>query len=231
MFAELEKVMAAANKDGTYLEALAGNVTGKKSERGSKKTAMILKRFYHFSSDFAPFAALSRFWKQASPEERPLLAFVYAASQDSLLAQSAEKVETISPGERVSVQSLEEQIEQYHPGRYSPITRYSIAKNIASSWKQAGFIKGKIKNIRVEPVITARVTVFAFLLAYLEGRRGEFIWSAPSVKALCLPETRLRMMALEGARQGLIQYQHSGNVTNLSFINLIDSLKNHGNEN
>jgi hypothetical protein len=122
-------------------------------------------------------------------------------------------------------------VEKYYPNKYSKVTRYSIGKNIASSWKQAGFIEGKVKNIRAQPEVTNRVACFAFLMAYINGDRGDFIWSSIVVKALCLPEGKLRELAIECAKKDLMQYQYAGSVTAINFTNLLNKIGINGNTN
>ena len=115
-------------------------------------------------------------------------------------------------------------IERYHPNQYSAATRGSIARNIASSFKQAGFLEGKVKSIRVQPEITYRNACFAFLLAYLSGDRGDFIWNNIGVKSLCLNESKLRELAIECTKRDLMQYQFAGGVTAIAFTNLLNKI-------
>jgi len=231
MYAELEKVMAYSLEGDNFLESLGHNVTGKKSNSGVEKTANYLKRLYGFDKKYPPFVAFKYFWKNSEPNEKPLIAFLYAINQDDLLAESIQVLQNVKPGEKASVELFEEVIEKHHPNQYSPNTRKSMAQNIASSWKQAGFIEGKVKNIRIVPEITYRVACFAFLLAYLNGSRGDFIWSSISVNALCLFESRLRELAIECAKKDLMQYQYAGSVTAISFTNLLNKIGINGNTN
>jgi hypothetical protein len=231
MYTELEKVMAFSIDGDNFLESLGQNVTGKKSNSGVEKTANYLKRLYGFDKDYQPFIAFKYFFKIAEGHEKPLIAFLYAINQDDLLAESIEVLQQVKPGEKATIERFEEVIEKYHPNQYSANTRRSMAQNIASSWKQAGFIEGKVKNIRIEPHITYRVACFAFLLAYLNGDRGDFIWSSIVVKALCLPESKLRELAIECARKDVMQYQYAGNVTAISFTNLLNKIGIHADKN
>lgn len=231
MFSELEKVMAFSFETGQYLDAMTGNVFGKKSSDGIKQTKGFLKRLYGFDENNVLFVAFKYFWKFSESNEKPLLAFVYAINHDDLLAESLEVLQKVKPGEKAAIELFEEVIEKYHPNQYSANTRRSMAQNIASSWKQAGFIEGKVKNIRTEPVITYRVACFAFLLAYLKGDRGDFIWNNIGVDALCLPESKLRELAIECARKDIMQYQYAGSVTAISFVNLLSKMGIDGNKN
>ena len=221
MYAELEKVMDFGMEGDKYIESLGNNVTGKKSNSGVNKTANYLKQLYSFDLDNNLFVAFKYFWKLADSAEKPLLAFIYAINNDDLLAESIDVVRKTQVGEKAAIEFFEDEIEKYHPKKYSPNTRKSLAQNIASSWKQAGFIQGKVKNIRTQPDISYRVACFAFLLSYIKGERGEFLFKGIGVKALCLPDQKLRDLALESAKRDLMQYQYAGNVTSIGFTNLL----------
>lgn len=229
MYAELEKVMAYSLDSDNFLESLGHNVTGKKSTSGVEKTASYLKRLYGFDMQYPPFIAFKYFWKISEPNEKPLVAFLYAVNKDDFLAESIQVLRSVKTGEKVIIELFEEVIEKYHPNQYSANTRRSLAQNIASSWKQAGFIEGKVKNIRIQPEVTYRVACFAFLLAYLNGDRGDFIWGSISVNALCLFESKLRELAIECAKKDLMQYQYAGSVTVINFTNLLNKIGINGN--
>ncbi len=231
MYAELEQVMAYSIDSKKFTEALVQNVTGKKSSSGVVKTARYLKQLYGLNIQDPLFVAFHYFWKETDAHEKPLIAFLYAVQQDDLLAESLEVLQKVKPGEKAAIELFEKIIEKYHPNQYSANTSRSMAQNIASSWKQAGFIEGKVKNIRTEPVITYRVACFAFLMAYLYGNRGDYIWSSIVVKTLCLPESKLREFAMECAKRDLIQYQYAGSVTAISFTKLLSKIGIDGNKN
>jgi len=231
MYAELEKVMDYSIDKGNFLESLQQNVTGKKSNSGIDKTAKYLKQLYGFDNNNPQFVAFKYFWKMAESSERQQITFLYAVMRDDLLAESIGVLQSVIPGNKAAIEFFEEIIEKYHPNKYSVNTRRSMAQNIASSWKQVGFIEGKVKNIRIEPEISYRVACFAFLLAYLDGYRADLIWNSPVVSALCLPEQNLRELAIECSRRDLIQYQHAGSVTVLNFTGLLNKIGIDGNTN
>ncbi len=231
MFSELEKVMAFSFETGQYLDAMNDNVFGKKSSDGIRQTKGFLKRLYGFDEKNPSFVAFKYLWKISDPNEKPLLAFVFAINLDDLLAESVQVLKDTKLGAKANIELFEEVIEKYHPNQYSANTRKSMAQNIASSWKQAGFIEGKVKNIRTQPEITYRVACFAFLLAYINGDRGDFIWSSIVVNALCLPESKLRELAIECAKKDLMQYQYAGSVTAINFTNLLNKIEINGNKN
>lgn len=224
MFAELAKVMDHAIQNDNYLDSLNQNVINKKTKSGIEKTTGYLKRLYSFDLNYPAFKALKYFWQISDEKNKPILALLYAIGHDYVLAESISVIVETKLGDKVTVEKLEENIESRHPNVYSENTRKSMAQNIASSWKQAGFIEGKVKNIRTQPEISFLVACFAFLLAYLKGDRGDFIWNSIGVKALCLNETKLRDLAIECAKRDLMQYQYAGSVTAISFNNLFNKI-------
>jgi len=225
MFAELEKVMDYSIGNDNFIESLRQNITGKKSSSGAEKTAGFLKTLYRFDIKYPPFKAFRYFWNNSETHIKPLLAFIYAINHDYLLAESIDVVNNTRPGNRVSIESFEDNLENYHPNKFSPNTRKSVAQNIASSWKQAGFIEGKVKNIRKQPDIHYVAACFAFMLAWMKGESGDFTWESHGVKALCLSETRLRELAIECSRKDMLQYHYAGGVTAFSFENLLRKLE------
>lgn len=224
MFQELEKVMDFASEADEYARAMEANVFGKKSADGINRTSKYLTNIYLFDPELSIFKAFKYFWGICSEEERPILVFLFAFAQDHLLFESAEVVVHTKLGEKVTIENLEENLIKFHPNKYSPRTLKSSAQNLASSWKQAGFIKGKVKNIRVQPDISYKVAAFAFLLAFLQGDRGDYIMNNPIVKSLGLGENRLRELAVEAAKQDLLHYQYGGSVTSIAFPQLLSKL-------
>jgi hypothetical protein len=224
MFAELAKVMNHAIQYDNYLDALNQNVINKKTKSGNEKTSGYLKRLYDFDINYPPFKALKYFWSISEERDKSFLALLYAIGNDCILADSISVIQGISPMQKVTIELLEDNIEAHNPNKYSANTRRSMAQNIASSWKQAGFIEGKVKNIRTQPEITYLVGCFAFLLAWLKGDRGDFIWNSTVVTALCLSESKLRNLAIECAKRDLMQYQYAGSVTAISFIPLLNKI-------
>lgn len=228
MFAELSILMNHAISDDNYLGFLNQNIANKNTKTNQEKTTKYLKGLYVLDINYAPFIAFKYFWQIAGETEKSILALLYAISNDYLLAESIPMVQGTPIGERVLIEKLDKNIEILHPGNYSANTLRSAAQNIASSWKQANFITGKIKNIRTQPEVGYYSVVFAFLMAYFYGERGDFILKSKWVKALALNESAIRLLAVEGAKRDLLQYQYAGNVTAISFNNLFEKLNIHG---
>lgn len=224
MFFELEKVMNFSIQNDNYLESMQNNVFGKKSEGGTKKTSGFLSQLYQFNLASNKFKAFRFFWLNADENEKVMLSFVFAVSNDYLLEENTSVLSNYKLGEKVKLESIENNIEKFHPNRYTKVTLHSIAKNIASSWKQAGFITGKVKNIRTEPKITYRVVSFAMLLAFIDGFRGDFIFQNKCILSLCISENKIRELAIEASKRDFMQYQYAGSVTSISFDSLLNKI-------
>ncbi len=224
MFLELSKVMDFSVSSDNYQESMKNNVFGKKSQDGIKKTSNFLTQLYGFDISTPKFKLLKHFWLESDINERQLISFIFAIKSDYLVRESLSVLANTKIRDKVAIELFMENIEKYHPKRFTDNTLRSVAQNIASSWKQAGFITGKVKNIRTQPDVSYKVVTFAMLLSFLEGDRGDFIMHSDCVNALCLGETKLRELAVEASNRDYLQYQFAGSVTSISFDKLINKI-------
>jgi len=231
MFKELQKVMNHGLDNDDYVDAIKQNVFNKATKSGVSYTAKFLRRLYDFDMSLPTFKAFKHFWHIADEREKPLLAIIYAIGNDYQLKNSIPVINNTEIGKKVTVESIESNIENLDPKKYTSNTLRSMAQNIASSWKQAGFITGKVKNIRTQPGINYLVVTFALFLSYLNGLRGDFILKSDWIKALSLDEKTIRSLAIEAGKRDLLQYQFAGNVTSITFKNLLNKIDINGFEN
>lgn len=231
MFAELAKVMNYGIESDNYYDTLKQNVISKATQSGLTKTSRYLKSLYDLDASQPQFMAFKHFWSIANERDKPILAIIYAIGNDYQLKNSIPVINNTEIGKKVTVESIESHVENLYPQKYSANTRRSMAQNIASSWKQAGFITGKVRNIRTQPEINYLVLTFALFMAYLSGMRGDFILKSDWVKALSLDERTIRSLSIEAAKRDLLQYQYAGNITSITFKNLLNKLDINGFEN
>lgn len=225
MFTELSKVMDFSIESDNYFQSLENNILGKKSQNGIKQTTGFLTILYIFDIHYNPFKVFKEFWLRTDEYEKPVVALLFALTHDYLLSESISIVSGTDLSAKVDIERIESNIEKYHPNRFTKNTLRSVAQNVASSWKQAGFITGKVKNIRTQPSITYNMVAFAFIMAYLDGLRGDFILSSKWVKALCLEENITRELAVEASQRGLIQYHFLGDVTSVTCNEFFNKLQ------
>ncbi|MGA2408519.1 MAG: hypothetical protein ABSF81_17475 [Bacteroidales bacterium] len=228
MFSEMARVMNAGVTEELIHKVIEENITNKKTKSNILKTQKTITSLYSFDFEYPQFKVLQYFWNIVDEKQKPLLAFLFAYGRDYLLFESTDVVLTTPIGEKVLTSKLEENLEKYHPNHYSENTRRSIAQNIASSWKQSGYITGKVKNIRTKTAPDYFIVTFALILAYLDGIRGDFLFASKWVKVLDIIESQVRELALEAARRDLLQYNYAGGVTTISFGNLYKKLNING---
>jgi len=224
MFSELSQVMNHGVEGGDFNEVLNSNVSNKLSNTNLIKTNQYLKHLYGFNNEDLLFRCFKHYWTLVNNEKKSILALLFALSNDYLLRESIDIVINTKVGEKVAIEKFDENIEKYHQGKYSDNTRRSAAQNVASSWKQAGYIQGKVKNIRVQPIHDYYTVAFALLLSYLHGNRGDYILLSKWIKALSLNAEELRGLIKEAAKRDLLQYQYGGNVTVISFENQLKTI-------
>lgn len=224
MFSELSQVMNHGIEGADFNEILSLNVTNKLSSKNLSKTNQYLKQLYRFDNNDLLFRSFKHYWQLAVNENKSIFTMLYAITNDYLLNESVNLVTGTKIGEKVAIEKFDDNIEKYHPGKYSANTRRSAAQNVASSWKQAGYIQGKVKNIRTKPNQDYFTVIFALLLSYLNGDRGEFIFTSKWVKALALSTDELRELIKEAAKRDLLSYQYGGNVTTISFENQLKKI-------
>lgn len=207
---------------------LFDNVFGKLTQNNVKKTANYIKTLYSIDQEFTPFRLFCYFWKISDQKDRALIAFLFAMGMDYLLYESVDIVCDAYLDSKVSVESIQANIEKYHPNVYSIKTGQSTAKNLASSCKQAGLLLGKVKNIKGQLSPTYISVAFAYLMAYLNDDRGEFILQSKWVRILGLGSTALRDLAVEASLKGLMDYKYAGSVVTINFNNLFTTLGLYG---
>ncbi len=228
MFAELSRIMFNGIGHGSFETSFSDNVAGKLSRGNQNHTNRLLKKLYGFDPSDPFFRSFIYFWENSNEGQLPAVTLIMAFRSDILLAESIDPVINTPIGHKVSVDLLEKNIVQLHPDQYSTATLRSLAQNIASSWKQTGFILGKVKNIRVQPEIDYRTVAFSLLMGYLEGLRGEFLMGSKYIRALGLPDTKVRELIAEAAKRDILQYQYSGHVTTILFPTLLKSIGIYG---
>jgi hypothetical protein len=231
MFKELQKVMNHGIESDNYYDTLKQNVISKATQSSLTKTSRYLKSLYDLDASKPQFMAFKHFWSIANERDKSILAIIYAIGNDYQLRNSIPVINNTEIGKKVTVESIESNIENLYPQKYTSNTLRSMAQNIASSWKQAGFITGKVKNIRTQPEINYLVVTFALFLSYLNGLRGDFILKSDWIKALSLDEKTIRSLAIEAGKRDLLQYQFAGNVTSITFKNLLNKIDINGFEN
>lgn len=223
MFKELSDLISQGVFNETQIHEQ--NVVYKATRSNLKKTVGFLSKLYDYKEQNILWKVFIYLWKKADEHEKRLMTLLYAISKDEFLHISQNVVLSQRIGTRIAIQSIQRVLEEKYPNKYSQNTLISSAKNIASSWKQARYIEGKIKNIRV-PIHPGYFTVvFALYLGYNEGKRGEDLLKTKWINLLELPENKLLGLLSEAAIRDLIDYNYTGGVTVIRFDKLLNAIK------
>lgn len=211
MFDELNALVS----HGTFAEdeIVALNVFNKQSGSGIRKTLNYLARLYDFKENTPLWKTFLYLWNQSEEADRRLLSLLHAIYRDDLLRQSIPVIQETPVGRKVKVDVLLQNLLDQYDGQYSPKTMLSTAQNIASSWKKAGYIEGKVRNIRVPVSPGYHPVLFALCLGELDGNVGQDLLNTTWMSVLELSEERLKELLSTAARHDLIEYQKAGGVT------------------
>jgi hypothetical protein len=171
MLAELTTLFASGAVDHPADAIIQENVLGKPSLRAREASLVRLRQLYGIGENFPICTVMQRLWER-DPAGRPMLALFCALARDPTLRDSAVVIFDASLGEQVRWPSLTAAFEARHPGRLGEKMARSLAQNAASTWTQAGFLKGAVRKERVRPHPTPAAAAYAALIADLCGFGG-----------------------------------------------------------
>src|SRR5262249_2025324 len=100
----------------------------------------------------------------------------------------------------------------------------STARNLASSWSQAGYLKGRAKKIRTQPHITPGVVAFALLIGYLCGLRGSLLFDCIWMRLLDRTINTVMDLTMEASKQGWLRFKAAGSIIEISFPGLLTAV-------
>ena len=201
---------------------LEENVLGKKTAGSRKRTLRYLRELYLLRPDSILFRALRDLWTDERTGQL-LLAGLCALARDPVFRASATAVLSASPGDEVVSADLSEAVEKEFPTAYSEATLAKIGRNTLSSWEQTGHLASvaRTAKVRQRPICTPSTTAYALMLGHLEGVRGAALFDTIWARVLDQPRHNLIELATAGSRRSLIDFRHSGGVTDVGFSELL----------
>jgi hypothetical protein len=207
----------AASYAGAIIEE---NILGKPTWSTRQRTAKRLSELYGLDPSIPLFRLLRYYWSEGV-EGRPMLAFVLATARDPLLRECTPDVQAIGRDQLVTPEGIAGWLGEKYPGRFQSTTLYSTAQNLASSWAQAGYLRGITAKLRAQPSVTPAVAAYALLIGYLCGLRGQRLIESPWATLLDRPMTSMIDLAVEASKQGWLRYKMAGSVVEVSFPGLL----------
>jgi len=224
MFKELELLFEDQKLDApreAYVSAIIEqNCLGKRTVSTRKLTCQRLSELYALDPSIPLFRILRHLW-QVDENGRPLLAFLTALARDPLLRVTTATILQIQTGEELMRQKLTDVLRQSVDNRLNDGTLNTTVRNISSSWTQSGHLKGRVRKIRQKVMPTPIVTVYALLLGYILGIRGNGLFNTLWAKILDTPAEELVSLATDAKRLGLLDLSQAGGVVEISFARLL----------
>ena len=197
------------------------NLLNKLSRSNINKTLKFLSGLYDFKSGNELWKVFLLLWKLAEEPDRRIMTLFYALHQDELLNKTTPAILGTPHGKRVKVENILDTINKVWPGHYAQTTALSAAQNIASSWKQAGYIEGRVRNIRVQAKPEFPAVLFALYLGKNDGLTGEELLSTKWIKVLEVSGSRLKELLSQAAIREMIDYRQGGGITIIKFDKIL----------
>ena len=198
------------------------NVLGKDTTGARTRTLRYLRELYLLRPDSILFRALRDLWTDEIGG-RPLLAGLCALARDAVFRASAAAVLETDPGDEVTSADLAIAVEKVYPSAYSESTLEKIGRNTFSSWEQTGHLRAlaRTEKVRSRPTCTPASVAYALLLGHLEGVRGAALFDTLWSRTLDHPRSHLIDLATVASQRSMIDFRHSGGVTDVGFTELL----------
>jgi hypothetical protein len=211
MLAELAMLLASDTADRPSDPIVKENLLGKPSVRAREAALFRLRQLYGVGADCAICTVMQRLWAR-DPAGRPLLALLCALARDPTLRGGAAAVLDAPIGERIRWPMIAAAFEVCHPGRLGEKMAKSLAQNAASTWTQAGFLRGTIRKERVRVHATPTTAAYAALAAGLCGFGGMRLIESRWLDVLDRPvEDRIALLR-QAEGLGLVRIRNVGDV-------------------
>lgn len=156
-----------------YLHAIQEqNCLGKRTTANRKITGQRLSELYALDSGVLLFQVMRECW-YIDRNGQALLALLMALARDPLLRASASIIVQMQFGEELDRSQMNQILRRVVGDRLNESILQKVVINAASSWTQSGHLDGRSCKVRKRVMPTAMTTVFALVLGYLTGNRGQ----------------------------------------------------------
>lgn len=218
----LARVGAHAGAEDYEHAVIEDNVLGKETVESRRRTLRYLRELYLLRDDSLLFRALGDLWND-DPAGQPLLAGLCALARDPVFRASAQAIFDTEPGDEVTSADLARSVAESFSESYADATLAKIGRNTFSSWEQTGHLDAiaRTTKVRRRAVCTASTTAFALFLGHLEGLAGSPLFDTVWARALDQPRAHLIDLAAVASQRSLIDFRHSGGITEVKFTELL----------
>ena len=216
----VQTVSGAATKADFAKAVVADNVLGKPTLASRKKSLYHLVELYGMDPSRALFRLL---WSLARVdiESLPQLCLVCAYARDPQLRQSFELIRTLGVGASLERATMERHLEAGFPGRFSPATKSSLARNVNTTWTFGGHLVGKAKKRRRLPEPRPVSAAYAMLVGYLGNLRGERLLDSAYGALVAANRFQLQSALALASVRGLLSLKQAAGVVEFDFSALL----------
>jgi len=222
LVAVLDAVPADAPQAAYAAAVLERNVVGKQTDGARKRNFRYLRELYILRPDSILFCALRDLWA-TDPQSRPLLALLCALARDSVLRASSAAIIGSSPGDTLTAADLAQAVGEQFPTSYAESTLAKIGRNTFSSWEQSGHLREAKRTTkqRIRADCRPADVVYALLLGYLQGVRGQALFDTLWARVLDQPRSHLVDLAASASQQGMLEMRQAAGVVDVTFHELL----------
>lgn len=224
MLDELQALLLAAGPDAVrddYVHAVVdNNVLSKRTSATRRLTSQRLSELYGLNPGIAIFRVFRRLWP-IEESAKPLLALLLALARDPLLRATTVPVLALHHGAEVGRQAITDAVREAVGERLNDSTLDKVVRNSLSSWTQSGHLTGRARKFRQLVNPTPLVVVYALVLGYICGRRGERLFDSFWCRVLDRPTDELIFLTMDAKRLGLIDFKQAGHVIEVNFRELL----------
>jgi len=192
------------------------NILGKPTETSRVKTFRHLRDLYGLSPKL-PLFPIYRELVAFDAQSLPLLSLLVAWTRDSLLRATTPVILAAAVGATVTAADWQQSLEEAFPAHYSAISIASTARNAASTWTQAGHLRGVQHKIRCEVQPRPAALTLALLLAQVSGIHGEPMFASSWCQLLDLSVAQARSLAFQAHREELLSLRAIGSVVEIDY--------------
>jgi hypothetical protein len=210
-----------------YVSAIVDqNFLAKRTVSTRKLTYQRLSELYGLDPSIPLFRILRQLW-QHDDTGRPLLALLAALARDPLLRVTSIPILQMQTGEQLIRQKVTQTLLQSTEDRFNENILDKVVRNTSSSWTQSGHLKGRVRKIRRKVSPTAIVAVYALVLGYILGARGNGLFNTLWARVLDTSQEELIALAAAAKRLGFLDMSQAGGMVEVSFTRLFTEDERH----
>lgn len=214
--ATLSRLPMDAGRADYTREVVELNALAKPTRKARELALRHLATLYGLDPSLAVFRAFRRL--SASDETAaPVLTLFVALARDPLLRATQSFILGKQVGQVVTRDELEQVLGDAHQNRFSTASLKSFAQNVGGTWTQAGFLTGRSRKLRTQPVIAPANVALALFLGYLEGLTGQRLFTTPWMNLLGGSSDELLAHASSASQRGLLVFMNAGGVKEVRF--------------